>query len=327
MLERARLAASPIGLGLAALGRPAYINLGRDDDLGADRSVERMRSRSHGVADAAYDAGVRYFDVARSYGRAEEFLAGWLSERRVAPGEVLIGSKWGYEYTGRWRMDADKHEVKDHSLASFRRQLAHTRELLGEHLCLYQAHSVTPDSPLLDDHETLAALSELRDEGVAVGLTLSGPAQPTVLSRAIDVEVGGERVFSCVQATWNLLEQSSGPALRDAHSAGMAVIVKEALANGRLTDRGARCDPGTNLDLARRIASQRSVPLDRLAIAAAMAQPWADVVLSGASTTEQLRSNLAAASMELRDEELAALQEVAMQPEPYWDARRSLPWS
>jgi aryl-alcohol dehydrogenase-like predicted oxidoreductase len=69
------LQVSPLGLGLAALGRPAYIDLGRDRDLGPDRDVEALERRCHQVLDAAYAAGVRYLDAARSYGRAEEFLA------------------------------------------------------------------------------------------------------------------------------------------------------------------------------------------------------------------------------------------------------------
>ena len=70
---------SRIGLGLAALGRPAYITSGRERDL-PDRSVVGLRTRTFSMLDAAYAAGVRYVDAARSYGRAEEFLAaGWPS--------------------------------------------------------------------------------------------------------------------------------------------------------------------------------------------------------------------------------------------------------
>ena len=82
---------SRIGLGLAALGRPAYITSGREEDL-PDRSVTGMRTRTFSMLDAAYAAGVRYVDAARSYGRAEEFLAGWLAERGRA--DVIVGSKW-----------------------------------------------------------------------------------------------------------------------------------------------------------------------------------------------------------------------------------------
>src|SRR5258708_22720515 len=129
-LGRTGLVVSGIGLGLAAVGRPAYITLGRATDLGADRSVEIMRTRSHALLDAAYAAGVRYVDVARSYGRAEEFLAGWLDGHP----DVVVGSKWGYTYTAGWRIDAAVHEAKDHSAATFERQLAETRALLGGRL-------------------------------------------------------------------------------------------------------------------------------------------------------------------------------------------------
>lgn len=153
---------SRIGLGLAALGRPAYITSGREEDL-PDRSVTGMRTRTFSMLDAAYAAGVRYVDAARSYGRAEEFLAGWLAERGHA--DVIVGSKWGYRYTGGWRLDAPRQEVKEHSLAMFTTQLAQSRALLGDRLTLYQVHSLTLDSGLFTDAALLAALSRLRAGG------------------------------------------------------------------------------------------------------------------------------------------------------------------
>ena len=75
-------------------------------------------------------AGVRYFDAARSYGRAEQFLGSWLSERGLGPPEVTVGSKWGYTYTADWRVDVEVHEVKDLTLDTLRRQEAETRSFL-----------------------------------------------------------------------------------------------------------------------------------------------------------------------------------------------------
>jgi aryl-alcohol dehydrogenase-like predicted oxidoreductase len=185
------LEVTPLGLGLAALGRPAYIDLGRAADLGADRGVEALERRCHHVLDAASAAGVRYLDAARSYGRAEEFLASWLRDRRPAPEALTVGSKWGYLYVGGWRMDAEVHEVKDHSLANLRRQLAESRALLGPHLDLYQIHSATLESGVLEDRAVLAELAGLRAEGLAVGLSVSGPRQAEAVRRALDVEVDG----------------------------------------------------------------------------------------------------------------------------------------
>ena len=144
-LATATTPTSRIGLGLAAVGRPGYINLGRDEDLGEDRSIEALRALTHDLLDAAYAQGVRYFDAARSYGRAEEFLADWLQSRTEAD-DVVIGSKWGYTYTADWVIEAEEHEVKDHSLAAFERQRAESQALLGDRLDLYQIHSLTPDS-------------------------------------------------------------------------------------------------------------------------------------------------------------------------------------
>ncbi len=299
-----------IGLGLAALGRPAYINLGHALDVEGESDVAGLERRAHAVLDAAYAGGVRYFDAARSYGKAEAFLASWLQQRGLGRDEVTVGSKWGYTYTADWRIDVDVHEVKDLSATTFRRQLAETRELLGDHLRLYQIHSATLDSGVLDDRELLDELGRLRSTGVLIGLTTSGPHQAETIERAL--EVGG---FDSVQATWNLLERSAGPALAAAHEAGWGVIVKEALANGRLTDRGAVPE------LAAAARAAGCTP-DALALAVALAQPWVDVVLSGAATVEQLRSNLSA--LQARPDSLEGLTE---DPETYWEQRGELPWN
>jgi aryl-alcohol dehydrogenase-like predicted oxidoreductase len=311
--KRPVMGAKPqVGLGLAALGRPAYINLGHGDDLGADRTVEALRARSHQVLDAARSAGVGYFDAARSYGRAEEFLGSWLRERGIAPGTVTVGSKWGYRYTGGWRIDAEAHEVKDLTAATLRRQLAETREWLGDHLALYQIHSATLESGVLEDAEVLGELASLRATGVAIGLTVTGPRQADTIERAV-----ATRAFDAVQATWNLHERSAGGALARAHDAGMAVIVKEAVANGRLTDRAA---PPALAAAAR----EHGVGADAVAIAAALAQPWADLVLSGAATTAMLESNLAALRIAVEPDLLAVLAEPA---DAYWSARSELAWN
>src|SRR4051794_20608286 len=116
------LEAGRLGLGLAALGRPGYLTLGHAADLAGEYAVAALEAHAHGVLDAAWESGVRYFDVARSYGRAEQFLASWLAARQIPPTAVVVGSKWGYIYTADWRVAAPTPEVKDHSLANLQRQ-------------------------------------------------------------------------------------------------------------------------------------------------------------------------------------------------------------
>jgi aryl-alcohol dehydrogenase-like predicted oxidoreductase len=303
-----------IGLGLAALGRPGYINLGHGGDI-ADTGRERMERAAHAVLDAAYDGGVRAFDAARSYGAAETFLASWIERRGLARDDLFVSSKWGYTYTAGWRVDADDHEVKDLSVAQLRRQWAETRELLGEHVRLYQIHSATIESGVLEDGAVRAELAQLRAGGLAIGLTVTGPDQAATIEGAL--AVGG---FDEVQATWNLHERSAEAALERAYEAGLRVYVKEALANGRLTGRGG------NATLAA-AARERGTTEDALALAAALARPWGDVVLSGAATVEQLESNLAARTLTWDAELERRFTALAEEPGAYWEARAELPWN
>jgi aryl-alcohol dehydrogenase-like predicted oxidoreductase len=326
-LGTAGLRVTALGLGLAALGRPGYLTLGHGDDLAGARDVAGLEARAHEVLDAAWRAGVRYFDVARSYGRAEAFLARWLAERGVAPGDATVGSKWGYVYTADWRVDAPTHEVKEHALPVLRRQWLETRALLGDHLDLYQVHSATLESGVLEDRRVLSEMGALKREGVRFGFSTSGPDQATVVRRALEVRIDGVRLFDAVQATWNLLEPSADAALAEARAAGLGVIVKEAVANGRLTDRNDDAGFADRRRTLAREATRLGTTLDALALRAALERPWADVVLSGAATAAQLRSNVAALEVAWDDEAAASLATLAEEPTAYWRRRSDQPWT
>jgi aryl-alcohol dehydrogenase-like predicted oxidoreductase len=305
-----------LGLGLAAIGRPAYLTLGRDADLPGDRSPAALQARTSELLDAATALDIDYVDTARSYGRAEQFLSSWLRTSRTVP---FVASKWGYRYTADWRPDATEHEVKDHGATAFEEQLTETTALLGPWLRLYQVHSLTADSPLWTDRPLQHRLARLRTDGIEVGFSTSGPAQADAVRRGLRLTVDGTPLFTSVQTSWNLLEPSAGPALAEAHAAGVRVVVKEALANGRLTDRGSWA--GSPLAAT---ARERGVGVDTVALAGALAQPWCDVVLSGAVTVAQLQSNAAARDL-LAD--LAATEWVEPEdPAAYWSARSRLDW-
>ena len=168
---------------------------------------------------------------------------------------------------------------------------------------------------MLDDAAVLEELARLRETGFCVGLTVTGPRQRETIERAL--EVGG---FDAVQATWNLFERSAEPALAAAHREGCGIIVKEAVANGRLTTRGA-------VPVLAEVARAVGVGEDAVALAAVLAQPWVDVVLSGASSAEMLASNLAAQGIELDEDALSRLDGLREDPEEYWRIRSRLPWN
>jgi aryl-alcohol dehydrogenase-like predicted oxidoreductase len=312
-----------MGLGLAALGRPGYINIGHQEDLERDYEVAAMEMRAHEMLDEAWTAGIRYFDVARSYGRAELFLASWLVKHQISPEEVTVGSKWGYTYTANWSVTAEKHEVKEHSAVVLERQAAESNALLSKYLKIYHIHSATIESGVLTNDRVLDQLAGLRSRhGWKIGLSLSGPQQVQTLQTALDVRRDGAALFESVQATWNLLETSAEPQLRAATDAGWGIIVKEAVGNGRLTARGTNLHPEIS-----RVSRELNVSVDVIALAAALSRPWASVVLSGAAQSDHLQSNIKA--IDYIDHPLIVdlIGKVSESHTRYWTIRSNLAWN
>jgi len=329
-LGNSHLSATAMGLGLAALGRPGYINLGHSDDLKNNHDVAVMESRAHKVLDTAWEAGVRYFDAARSYGKAEDFLHSWLQKRNIEASSVTIASKWGYTYTADWQVNVEKgkeHEVKEHSLAVLQRQIGESRDLLGEQLDLYQIHSTTLESGVLNNLPVLTELARLRNDGLAIGFSVTGTGQAETIERALEISFDGVLLFSAVQASWNVLERSVAPALQMAHDAGLGVIVKEGLANGRLTTRNTNPDFKKQMTLLQSLAKEQNSTIDALALAAVVNQPFVDVVLSGAASVAHLQSNLQALQIEWNDTLADALHELVEPVTSYWRTRSQLAWN
>jgi aryl-alcohol dehydrogenase-like predicted oxidoreductase len=329
-----------LALGMAALGRPGYVTLNHASDLGGRYDPSAMESHAHAVLDAAFDAGIRYVDAARSYGRAEDFVATWLRKRDIQPEQITVASKWGYTYTAGWSTTAAQHEIKDHSLAAFERQLAESVERLGGYLSLYQIHSVTAESNTLEDKALVDRIARLRDRGIRAGLSVSGPGQAIAIRRSLEVRRDGERVFDSVQATWNLLERGAESALQDAHDAGMKVVVKETLANGRLTgdagrgkrergsgDRGNDDVLFPSVARIREVAEARGTTVEMLALGAALARPWADVVLTGAATVGQIQSNVAALELPYDAALDEQLRSAGVGSPEYWRGRTGFRWN
>jgi aryl-alcohol dehydrogenase-like predicted oxidoreductase len=314
---------------MAALGRPGYMTLGHADDLQRNYDEAAMERHAHEVLDTAWNSGVRYFDTARSYGLAEKFLSSWLHQRKILSNEIIIASKWGYTYTADWKVSAAVHEVKDHSVSVLRKQWRESSDLLGEHLRIYQIHSTTLETGVLNDAGVLNELALLKNQGVWIGLTVTGSDQASTVRRAMEVMIDGVGLFDVVQATWNLLETSVGPALSEARSAGMSVVIKEGMANGRLTERNDSVSFAPKLNLLRSEASALGCSIDSLVLASILVQPFVDIVLSGAATSEQLKTNLRGENIarDLDPVTLSRLTGIAEPPMEYWSTRKHLKWN
>jgi len=315
-----------LGLGMAALGRPGYINLNRDAVFGTEnRSVDVMQSQANTVMDTLFQiSSMPWLDCARSYGLSEKFVGEYLRNNKIDPASVYVSSKWGYTYVADWNVSLDDgkpHEVKDHSAENFLKQVQETNECIGEYLNLYQIHSATFDSGILTDTQAHQALADCRKErGWAIGLSVSGPQQNDILRKAMKIKVDNVPLFDSVQCTFNLLEQRPAEALREAHAAGMDIIIKEGLANGRALQHPSVIE----------YAQKLSCQPDQLALGCILAQDFEPRVLSGAVTSAQLKSNWKALNVcEKLDPTL--LEEIMkaciVKSEDYWDKRSALAWN
>lgn len=319
---------SKLGLGMAAIGRPSYLTIGHATDLTGHTTADSLEQWVYKILDRAWLAGIRYFDAARSYGLSEQFLGNWLQKRQIDLQGCTIGSKWGYVYTGGWKKNAPHHEVKYHELNLLTQQWPETMGFLSSSLGLYQLHSATTDTGVLENNAILKAFGELREHGITLGLSVSGTSQREVIEQALRIELDGVRLFDTVQATYNLFEQDCGSILEAAHKEGVGIIIKEALANGRLTHRNHFAHDQPQIDSLRQIAQNLEVTEDALALAFILEKPWVDTVLSGAAAPWQLESNLKAFDVlpfSLATQE--SLQQLKQQPEQYWNTRKLLPWN
>lgn len=315
-----------IGLGLAALGRPGYINLGHGDDLDHDYDLNAMQAKVNEMLDLAYSLGTRYFDVARSYGNAEQFLANWLSTSEPKK-DLKIGSKWGYTYTAGWEVQADKHEVKEHSIERVKHQWAESKNILGNTLNVYHIHSATLESGVLDNAEVLDYLWKIKEQGTTVGISTSGVGQKDTIKKALSITQGDNQLFQSFQVTWNVFEQSTTQVLNKVKSRGGRVIVKEAVANGRLTSRNASDSDLQKMNIIQSIADYHEVGVDAVAMAYVLQQDFADIVLSGAATKEQLESNFQSTTLIFRQEDINVLDNLSEPSELYWKTRSRLKWN
>lgn len=310
-----------IGLGLAALGRPGYINIGHDEDLGLNKSKEAIRDNCHKVLDLAYKKGIKYFDVARVYGNAEEFLSSWIRNQSQFDG--FVGSKWGYEYLANWEVSAEKHEKKDHSAAFLKKQWVETRINLGKNIDLYHIHSVTPDSNVLEDYEVLKELEAIKKNGIEIGISTSGPDQNKSIEQLLKINEK-RNLFSFVQSTINIFEQSCMTVLKEASEKKINVIAKEVFSNGRLTQANKNFHQNEIKKLIN-LATEINLTLEELSFLWVHQFPFIKIVLTGASTTDQLQKNLNC--LDKLDTKIPNLKNFNLNSKEYWSIRKSLNWN
>jgi len=312
-----------IGLGTATIGRPHYINIKTnvsDEPFNKQNFILKGKS----MLTEAYKQGVRHFDTAPGYGIAESILLEWISE--FQPKDITISTKWGYTYVANFNRNANVHEIKEHSLDKLNEQWEVSKHLLP-YLNIYQIHSATLDSGVLENREVLKRLSQLKQEyNLKIGLSTSGKNQNEIIEKALSVKIDNNTLFDSFQVTFNVFDQSLlkiTPLLKQENK---TIIVKEALANGRVFPNADYNHYQNTYELLESLSNKYNTSIDAVALRFCLDIINPLMVLSGASEKNHLASNLMANNFKLNTEEINQIKKLVINPISYWKERKQLPW-
>lgn len=312
-----------LGLGTAALGRPQYINLRQESK--SDFDLETFKSNSFSVLDKAYQLGIRYFDTAPGYGIAEKIVLDWL--KTINDKTMKVATKWGYTYVANFDAKAKVHELKEHSLAKLNEQWEVSKGL-SSYLQIYQIHSATLETKVLENNSVLERLAFLKEEHkLQMGITTTGMNQVEVIKRALEVSINGAQLFDAFQVTYNLLDQSILSMAHELNKQGKKLIVKEALANGRIFRNDKFAHYSNLYNALETMALKHGVGVDAIALNYCGNTIPESMVLSGASNLMHLEGNIKAKSFTLSEDELRRLNAFGISEALYWDERRLLAWN
>ena len=312
-----------LGLGTAALGRPQYINIRTKNIQKTDLAT--FRKYSFSVLEEAYALGMRYFDTAPGYGLAEELVLEWLQTKNDPT--IEIATKWGYTYTANFDKNAIIHEVKEHSLAKLNAQWDFSKQLLP-YLKVYQIHSATIETGVLENFKVLERLASLKKEhNLKIGLTTTGANQAEVIKKALNITVDGASLFDLFQVTYNFLDQSILKVSEELIQENKSIVIKEALANGRVFRNESYPHYNKMYEVLESISKKHNVGVDAISLKYCEQTIPNSIILSGASTIRQLQENLKADTFMLSSQDLTLLDAFKTPAHYYWSERKKLTWN
>jgi aryl-alcohol dehydrogenase-like predicted oxidoreductase len=322
-LGRSGLRISRLTLGTMTFGgRGQFRDVGATDVDGARRQI-----------DLALDAGVNLIDTADIYsgGASEEIVGQALNGRRD---RVLLATK------ARFQMGRDQNAAglsRHHLIEACEASL---RRLGTDHIDLYQVHEWDGQTPL---EETLGALEHLLHSGKVRYVGCSNFAGWQVMKALGIAQANGLPRFVSQQVYLSLQERSAEyEIVPSAIDQGLGLLIWSPLAGGLMSGkyrRGQPPPPGSRhasewseppvydedklydtIETLVEIAAARGVSAAQVAIAWLLSRPGITSVIVGARTDEQLKDNLAAATLELTAEEQAKLEQVSRPPliYPFW---------
>lgn len=313
-----------IGLGTAAIGRPLYINI-KQSATPKEFSLATFRQKGIDLLNDAYDQGIRYFDTAPGYGLAEQLLIDWIAKKDDK--SIEIATKWGYTYVANFDSKAIQHEVKEHSLKKLNEQWKASKALLP-FLTSYQIHSATVETGVLKNEPILNRLAALKEEyDLLIGISVTGKNQLEVLKTALDIEVNNTPLFDVFQATYNIFDQSLGVIAEEVAKQNKRLVIKEALANGRVFPNEKYPQHEMAYQTLKELSNKYKVGVDAIALRFCVDSIPVFKVLSGAANEQHLSDNLKTADFKLTAEDVERLKKLAVNPSAYWEERKQLGWN
>ncbi|WFF03081.1 L-glyceraldehyde 3-phosphate reductase [Micromonospora sp. WMMD964] len=308
--------------GRSGLRLPA-VSLGLWHNFGPDRPFERQRD----IVRRAFDLGVTHFDLANNYGpppgSAEENFGRMLAtDLRAYRDELIISSKAGYLMWpgpyGEWGSRKNLISSLDQSLGR-----------MGlDYVDIFYSHRFDPDTPL---EETMGALDAIVRSGKALYVGISNyDSEQTTRAAAILRDLGTPLLIN--QPSYSMLNRwtESDGLLDTLEQVGAGCIAYSPLAQGLLTDRylgGIPADSRVRTsvflsesDLSDEkmatirglgaVAERRGQSLAQLALAWALRDPRMTSLIIGASSVEQLETNIAALdNLDFTADELAEIEQ------------------
>ena len=286
------------------------------------------------IVDAAFDAGINFFDTADTYGlgASEELLGAALSGRRD---DVVVATKFGMDMDGRNGPDRGARASRRYVRRAVESSL---RRLGTDHIDLYQLHQPDLVTPI---EETLSALDELVTEGKVRYVGCSNFAAWEVTEAHWTARAQGVQGFITAQNEYSLYNRVAEDELVPAClSAGTSVLPYFPLAYGLLTGKysGGKVPEGSRLgaesqrrrlegadfsriDALQEYADARGVDLLTVAISGLIAQPAVGSVIAGVSRAAQVHSNARAGSWEPTARDLEELRQINRTPRPGMTSR------
>lgn len=312
-----------LGLGTAALGRPQYINIRTEKT--EKFFLETFRQKGIEILNTAYELGIRYFDTAPGYGLAEQLLIDWVAKKNDST--ITIATKWGYTYVANFDPNASIHEVKEHSLEKLNAQWQQSKNLLPN-LNVYQIHSATLETGVLRNEKILHRLAELKSQhNLLIGITTTGVNQTEVIKKALDVNVAGFPLFDLFQVTYNIFDQSLATISRQLNTLNKKLVIKEALANGRIFPNAKYPHYAKVYKILEKLSGKYGVGVDAIALRFCMDSINVFKVLSGAANELHLTDNLRVGKFELEEGDIEKLKEAGIFAKEYWGERSGLGWN